>query len=190
MEQQNPGQPAQTPGAPQGYPPPASAQQFAVAGPPAHPDIMKRGIATFIDFVIIGVAVGILTVVLAMVLGRLGIMAAGLVGAAAVLVRDVAFQGRSPGKTVMGLAVVNAQGGPITARQSAMRNSTLAVGVLSNAAGAIPVLGLLLSPILVLAALALCAYEIYMIATGKPRLGDRLAGGTQVVFQGQPAIAI
>ena len=189
MEQQNPGQPTQS-SAPQGHQPPAPSQQFAVAGPSGQPDILKRGIATFIDFVIVGVAVGILSVVLGIVLGRFGLMAAALVGAAAVLVRDVALQGRSPGKMVMGLAVVNAEGGPITLQQSAMRNSTLAVGMLSNAAGAIPVLGLILSPLIGLAALALCAYEIYMIATNQPRLGDKLAGGTRVIFQGQPVVAI
>jgi uncharacterized RDD family membrane protein YckC len=187
MEHQHPSQPSQTPGAPHGAQPPVHAPQFAVS---ASPDIVKRGIATFIDFVIVGVAVGILTVVLGLALGRFGLMAAALVGAGAVLVRDVAFQGRSPGKTVMGLAVVNAHGAPITAQESVMRNSTLAVGMLSNAIAAVPVLGFILSPIVGLAALALCAYEIYMVATSQPRLGDRLAGGTRVVFQGQPAIAL
>ena len=189
MDQQHPRQSSQIPDAAPGYQPPARAQEFAVASSAA-PDLVKRGIATFIDFVIIGVAVGILSVVLAFALGRFGMMAAALVGAVAVLVRDVAFQGRSPGKTILGLSVVNAQGGPITLQQSAMRNSTLAVGMLSNALSAIPILGLLLGPIVGLAALALCAYEIYMIATNKPRLGDNLAGGTRVVFQGQPAVAL
>jgi uncharacterized RDD family membrane protein YckC len=187
MEHQHPSQPSQTPGNPQGFQPPVHAPQFAVS---ASPDIVKRGIATVIDFVIVGVAVGILTMVLGLALGRFGVMAAALVGAGAVLVRDVAFQGRSPGKTVMGLAVVNAHGAPITAQESVMRNSTLAVGLLSNAIAAVPVLGFILSPIVGLAALALCAYEIYMVATSQPRLGDRLAGGTRVVFQGQPAIAL
>ncbi|SOD03917.1 RDD family protein [bacterium JGI 053] len=188
MDQQHPAQPSQTPNAP-GYQPPAPAQQYAVAGA-AGPDLVKRGIATFIDFVIIGVATGILSFVLGMVMGRFGLMAAAVVGAFAVLVRDVAFQGRSPGKTVMGLAVVNAQGGPITVQQSVMRNSTLAVGMLSNALGAVPFLGLILGPVVGLAALVLCAYEIFLVATNKPRLGDNFAGGTHVVFQGQPAIAL
>jgi uncharacterized RDD family membrane protein YckC len=190
MDQQHPAQPSETPSAAPGYQPPARAEQYAVASPPGQPDLIKRGIATFIDFVIIGMAVGILSFVLGMVMGRFGLMAAAVAGAFAVLVRDVAFQGRSPGKTVMGLAVVNAQGGPITARDSVMRNSTLAVGMLSNALGAVPILGLILGPVVGLAALALCAYEIYMVATNKPRLGDNLAGGTHVVFQGQAAIAL
>lgn len=185
MEQQNPGQPTQS-SAPYGQPP-APGQQYAVAST-AQPDIVKRGIATFIDFVIIGAAVGILSVVL-IVLGSLGAMVAGLVGTAAVLARDVALQGRSPGKMVMGLGVVNAQGGPITLQDSVMRNSTLAVGMLANVVSPIPLIGWLLAAVLGLAALALCAYEIYLVATNQPRLGDKLAG-TSVVFSGKPIVAI
>lgn len=188
MEQQNPGQSSQS-SAPYGQPP-APGQQHAVASTAAQPDIVKRGIACVIDFVIIGVAVGILSTVLTIVLGRLGMMAAGVVGTAAVLMRDVAFQGRSPGKMVMGLGVVNAQGGPITAQDSVMRNSTLAVGMLANVVSPIPVLGWLLAGVLGLASLVLGAYEIYLVATNQPRLGDKLAGGTSVVFSGKPMVAI
>jgi uncharacterized RDD family membrane protein YckC len=191
MDQQHPAQPTQPSNAAPGYPPPVAAQQFAVAGAPGgRPDLLKRGIAAFIDFFIVGAVYGVLSMVFGLVLGRFGLMAAALVGTAAVLVRDVAFQGRSPGKTVLGMAVANAQGGPITAQQSVMRNSTLAVGMLANVVAPIPIIGWILYPLAGLAAFGLGCYELYLVATNKPRLGDQLAGGTQVVFQGQAAVAL
>lgn len=186
MEQQNPGQFSQS-SAPQGQPP-APGQPYAVASA-AQPDIVKRGIATLIDFVLVGAVVGVVSFVLTIALGRFGMMVAGAVGTAAVLVRDVAFQGRSVGKMVMGLGVENAAGGPITVQDSVMRNSTLAVGMLANVLRPIPVLGALLYLVLALAGFVLCVYELYLVATNQPRLGDKLAG-TKVVFQGKPAVAI
>jgi uncharacterized RDD family membrane protein YckC len=189
MDQQHPEQPSQTRGPAPGFQPPVPAPEYAAASAAA-PDLVKRGIALFIDFVIIGAAYGILSVVFGMVLGRFGLMAAALAAVAAILVRDVEFQGRSVGKMVLGMAVVDAQGGPITLQQSAMRNCTLAVGMLANVLVAIPILGWVLYPLVALVGLGLCCYEIYLVATNKPRLGDTLAGGTHVVFQGQAAIAL
>lgn len=186
MEQQNPGQPTQS-SAPYGQPP-APGQQYAVAST-AQPDIVKRGVAAFIDFAIIGVAVGILSTVLVFAPGGLGAMVAGVVGTAAMLARDVVLQGRSPGKMVMGLGVVNAQGGPITLQDSAMRNSTLAVGMLASAVSPIPLLGWLLAAVLGLAGFVLGVYELYLVATNQTRVGDKLAG-TSVVFSGKPMVAI
>jgi uncharacterized RDD family membrane protein YckC len=188
MDQQHPTQPSETPSAAPGYPPPAPAQQYAVASP-AGPDLVKRGIALFIDFVIIGCVYFALTIALGIPLGWMGRLVAGAAAAIAVLVRDVAFQGRSPGKKILGMAAVGPDGAPVTLQQSIMRNCTLAVGYANTALAAIPFLGLLSIP-LSLVALGLGCYEIYLVATNQPRLGDKLAGGTHVVFQGQPAIAL
>jgi uncharacterized RDD family membrane protein YckC len=186
--EQNPGQPTQTPGAQQGYPPPAPAGQNAVASA-AGPDIIKRGLALFIDFVIIGCGYFALSIALGIPLGWMGRLIAAVAAAGAVLVRDVAFQGVSPGKKILGMAAVGADGSPVTLQQSVMRNTTLAVGYANTALASIPLLGLLSIP-LSLVALALGVYEIYLVATNQPRLGDKLAGGTRVIFQGQPAVAI
>jgi hypothetical protein len=97
MDQQHPAQSSETPSAAPGYQPPAPAQQYAVAGAPG-PDLVKRGIALFIDFVIIGCGYFALSIALGIPLGWMGQLVAGAVAAVAVLVRDVAFQGRSPGK--------------------------------------------------------------------------------------------
>ena len=188
MNQQHPEQPSQTPAGAPGYQPPAPAQPYAVAVS-GSPDLVKRGIALFIDFVIIGFAYFALNIALGIPLGWMGRLLAGVAAAGAVLVRDVAFQGRSPGKKILGLAAVGPDGTPVTPQQSVMRNATLAVGYANTALAAIPFLGLLSIP-LSLVALAIGAYEIYLVATNQPRLGDKLAGGTHVVFQGQPAIAL
>jgi uncharacterized RDD family membrane protein YckC len=188
MDHQHPAQPSETPRAAPGFQPPVPSQGYPVAGA-AGPDLVKRGIATFIDFAIIGCAYFALSLVLGIPLGWMGRLLAGLVAAAAVLVRDVALDGRSPGKKILGMAAVGPDGAPVTVQQSVMRNSTLAVGYLGSALGAIPLLGLLSIP-LSFVALVLFCYEIYTIATNQPRLGDKLAGGTHVVFQGQPAIAL
>jgi len=188
MDQQHPAQPSESPRGAPGYQPPVPAEPYVVAGA-AGPDIMKRGIALFIDSVIIGCAYAILAMVLAIALGWMGQLVAAVVGAAAVLVRDVAFQGRSPGKKILGMAAVGPDGTPVTLQQSIMRNSTLALGYANMAVRAIPFLGLIAIP-MGLVVFAVGCYEIYLVATNKPRLGDTLAGGTHVVFQGQPAIAL
>lgn len=186
MDPQNQGTRPETQAGP-GYAPPVYAQQQPVAAA-AQPDVVKRGIAAVIDFVIIGFAVGILNVALGIALGRFGLMAAAGVGVAAVLVRDVAFQGRSLGKKLMGLNVASNAGGPINAQQSIKRNATLVVGMLGSVIAPIPLIGLL-AFVFYLAGFGLSLYELYLVATGKPRVGDQLAG-THVVFEGQPAIAV
>jgi uncharacterized RDD family membrane protein YckC len=186
MDPQNQGSRFESPASGPAYPPQAYAHQQPVAG--GQPDIVKRGGAALIDFVIIGFAVGVLNVILAIALGRFGMMAAAGVGVAAVLLRDVAFQGRSLGKKLLGLNAVNATGGPITAEQSIKRNITLSIGMLGSVVAPIPVIGLL-AFVFYLAGFAASAYELFLVASGKPRLGDQIAG-THVVAEGQPAIAL
>ena len=188
MEHQHPSQPSQTPGYAPASQPPAAGREYAVASA-AGPDIVKRGLALFIDFVIIGCVYFALTIALGIPFGWMGRLLAAAVAAAAVLVRDVAFQGHSPGKKILGMAAVGPDGAPVTLQQSVMRNSTLAVGYANTALASIPLLGLLAIP-LSLVAMAIGIYEIYLVATNQPRLGDKLAGGTRVIFQGQPAIAL
>jgi uncharacterized RDD family membrane protein YckC len=187
MDPQNQGTRFETPSSGPAYPPQAYSQaQPATAG---QPDLVKRLIASVIDFAVIGFVMGILNVVFAIALGRFGMMAVGLGGLAAVLLRDVAVQGRSLGKKLMGLNVVNAAGGPITPEQSIRRNSTLSLGMLGAAISPVPLVGWLIGAVLSLAAFGAAAYELYLVATGKPRFGDQLAG-THVVAEGQAAIAL
>ena len=187
MEQQSYNQPQQGQPTQGGYPAGPQAQ-YAVAG--TQPDLVKRAIAAVIDFVGIGIVLAVVNIPLALVLGRFGIAAASLAGLAAVLIRDVALQGRSPGKKIMGLAVVGPDGGPINMNQSVMRNSTLAIGMAGNVLAVIPFLGWLLSILIGLVGFAVGCYELYNVVTNQPRLGDKLAGGTRVVLQGQAAIAL
>lgn len=186
MEQQNPGQPTQS-SAPYGQSP-APGQPHALAST-AGPDLVKRGLALLIDYVIIGCVYFALSLALGIPLGWMGRLVAAVAAAAAVLIRDVAFEGRSPGKKILGMAAVGPDGAPVTMQQSIMRNSTLALGYVNTALASIPLLGLLSIP-LSLVALAVGVYEIYLVATNQPRLGDKLAGGTRVIFSGQPAVAI
>jgi len=188
MDQQHPSQPSQTPGYAPRSEQPAPSQPYAVAGV-AGPDLVKRAIALVIDEVVIAFAYGVLVVALGIPLGWMGAFVAALAGGAAMLVRDVAFQGVSPGKKILGMAVVGPDGAPVTLQQSVMRNSTLALGYANLALRAIPFLGVL-SMVAGLAVAAVGIYEIYLVATNQPRLGDKLAGGTRVIFQGQPAIAL
>lgn len=192
MDQQTPGTQA-NPGASQpGGPSPVQYAPAPVAG---QPDLVKRGIALFIDMVIVGVIYGAFTFVGGILslgsgfVGSLVIAVGAAVATAACLLRDVALQGRSPGKKVLGLAVVTAGGGPITATESIKRNAPLAVGLASGVLGFIPILGALIGLVAGLAQLGLFVYEVYLVANNQQRLGDQLAG-THVVFQGQPAIAL
>jgi len=187
MDPQNQGTRFETPTNGPAYPPQAYSQAQPMAA--GQPDIVKRIIAAVIDFFVIGMVVGVLNLVLGIALGRFGMMGASLVGLAAVLLRDVAVGGRSLGKKVLGLNVVNAAGGAITPEQSIKRNSTLALGMLGSAVAAVPFIGWLFAMVLYLAAFGASAYELYLVATNKPRFGDQLAG-THVVMEGQPAIAL
>ncbi|HSU14248.1 RDD family protein [Longimicrobium sp.] len=171
------------------YQAPVPAPTYAgPGGAPGQPDIVKRGIAAFIDFAIIGAANAFMTLVLSIALGWIGAMVAAAVATALVLGRDIVIENRSLGKKLLGLAVVRADGSPITLQESIRRNATLAIGTAVGILGAVPLLGLLAIPLYLVAA-AVGFYEIYLVASSKPRLGDNLAGGTRVVFQGQPAIA-
>ncbi|HEX8245293.1 MAG TPA: RDD family protein [Longimicrobium sp.] len=167
------------------YGPPSQNAQVASV---AQPDLVKRAVAALIDFVGIAVVTGVLSVGLGLVLSWVGSMIAAAVATALVLGRDVLIEGRSPGKKLLGMAVVRADGSPITVQESIRRNATLAIGSAIGIVAAIPILGLLAIP-LYLVAMAVSFYELYLVATNQPRLGDKLAGGTSVVFQGQPAIA-
>ena len=188
MDPQNQGSRSESPSSGPAYPPPMYAQQAQpVAG--GQPDLVKRGIAAFIDFAVISVLYFVVVMVLGIALGGLGALVAGLVAFAAVLARDVALQGRSLGKKIMGLNVANASGGAITVEQSARRNITLSLGYLSMAARVLPIVGWPLYALLSLAGFGLGCYELYLVATGKPRLGDQIAG-THVVVEGQAAIAL
>ncbi|HEX8905676.1 MAG TPA: RDD family protein [Longimicrobiaceae bacterium] len=154
----------------------------------ARPDLVKRVVAALIDFVGIAIVSTVLSVALSIVLGWVGAMAAAAVGTALALSRDILLEGRSPGKKLLGMAVVRADGGPITVQESVRRNATLAIGSAVGILAAVPLFGLLAFP-LYFVALAVTGYELYLVANNQPRLGDKLAGGTQVVFQGQAAIA-
>lgn len=188
MDPQNQGTRPETQAGP-GYPPPVYSQAPAQPLAATQPDVVKRGAAAVIDFVVIGFAVGIINVALGLAMGRFGLLVAGLAGVGAVLVRDVALQGHSLGKKLLGLNVLNAAGGPITPEQSVKRNCTLVLGMLGSAISVIPVLGWLLAMVLYVAGFGLSLYELFLVATGKPRLGDQIAG-THVVAEGQPAIAV
>lgn len=185
MDPQNQGTRFETPTSGPAHPTQAYHPQPVAGG---QPDLVKRAIAVVIDFVLIGVAVGVLNVVFGIALGRFGLMAAAAVGVGAVLLRDVAIQGRSLGKKLLGLNVVNAAGGPITVDQSIKRNATLSIGMLGSVIAPIPFIGLL-AFVFYLAGFAANLYELYLVATGKPRLGDQIAG-TRVVLEGQAAIAL
>jgi len=186
MDPQNQGTRPETQAGP-GYPPPVYAQAQPVAG--TQPDLVKRAIAGVIDFAIIAVAGMVVSFALAIVFRGLAAALASVVVLGALLIRDVAFQGRSFGKKTMGLNVLNASGGPITPEQSIRRNATLAIGIVGSIVAIVPILGWIAAPLLWLAGGLVGLYEIYLVATGKPRLGDQLAG-THVVVEGQPAIAV
>jgi len=187
MDPQTPGQPSQTPG-PQSYAPPSPAPVVASSAGAGTPDIVKRGIALFIDCVIVGFAYGIVSVAMGLVLGRFGLMAAAAAATAAMLVRDVVLGGQSVGKKVMGLAAVGADGSKVTLQQSIRRNATLAIGLAGNIIAPIPIIGLL-SMLIGLAGLVAFVYEVYLVATNQPRLGDKIAG-THVISQGQAVVAL
>jgi hypothetical protein len=105
-----------------------------------------------------------------------------------VLLRDVLFGGRSPGKKVQGLHVVTRAGGAVGLQESARRNALFALGpalsFVSAALAVIPCLGqalaCLLLPLSILAGLvtvALVVIEIVKIVQEPEgvRLGDRFA---------------
>lgn len=193
MDQQTPGTQSDTGSAPQqAYTPAHHHTPVPASG---QPDTVKRAIALVIDSAIIGVAYFVVAVVGGIVavgsgfLGALIVSAGAAAATAGILLRDVALQGRSPGKKIMGLGVATASGGAITPAESVKRNATLAVGMAGGIVGFIPILGALIGLVASLAGLALFVYEAYLVFTHQTRLGDKIAG-THVVAEGTPAIAI
>jgi uncharacterized RDD family membrane protein YckC len=184
-QQQNPGN------QPGYYPPPVRPEQPAGGGgnPQVSADLIKRGIALFVDNVIAFVVCMVVSIPFAIVLGGLGVLVGGAAGAAVMLARDVLLQGQSPGKKIMGIAAVTNSGAPLSLIDSAKRNSTLSLGLVSYAARGIPFVGWALGGLLGLAAFCVGVYELYLVATNQTRLGDNLAQ-THVVAQGQAVIAL
>ena len=180
MDQQTPG--AQSEAGRTAQPSYFPAQHHAPVPSTGQPDLVKRAVAVIIDAVLVAIVGGVVGIVS-------GVLGAA-VGLAAWLLRDVALQGRSPGKKVMGLNVATASGAPVTPIDSIKRNATLAVGQLGSLiAAAIPLLGLLPAFPLWGIGFLLGVYELYLVVTNQPRLGDKLAG-THVVVDGSPAVAI
>lgn len=156
----------------------------------AQADPMKRLGAVLIDGILIAIAARIIASIAAMVIGGYLAMAVwGLAALALYSLRDVAIEGRSPGKKLLGLRVVTAGGGPITANESIRRNLTLSFGCVAGVVMIVPILGWIAAPLIGLAAAAVGLYECYLVFSNKPRIGDNLAG-THVVADPQPAHAI
>lgn len=102
----------------------------------------------------------------------LGSIIAGLLLLPYWLLRDIT--GRSLGKLLLGLAVVDKNGSQARFGQRILRNLPLALG---PGLLIIPLLGYVLAPIV---ASLLVFTEIVMLVTQGHRLGDRLAGTTVV----------
>jgi len=193
MDQQTPGTHSETGSAPQQ--PYAPVHHHTPVPTPGQPDTVKRAIAVIIDGVIAAAVYTVLSRVFGAVLGGgvLGWMVGNFVGSAAALAfylaRDVAYQGRSPGKKVMGLNVATASGAPITAQDSVKRNLTLSISWVGMLIMTIPILGTIVGGVVSMAGGVVGLYECYLVITNQPRVGDKIAG-THVVQDGTPAIAI
>lgn len=132
----------------------------------AKADLLHRYLAKFIDFLVIG---ALATVVKAPV-GSLAALTYSLIA-------DGFFDGRSLGKKMIGLKVVNLRTqAPCDFKDSILRNIPIAVVVLF---ALIPVLGWILLPTV---GLVMVLFESYLIYSddGGIRIGDILAD-TQVV---------
>jgi uncharacterized RDD family membrane protein YckC len=193
MDQQTPGTQSETGSSPQqAYTPVQHHTPAAVSG---QPDLAKRAIAVVIDGVIAAAIYTVLARVFGMVLGGglVAWMVGNFVGSAAALgfylARDVAYQGRSPGKKVMGLNVATASGGPITAQDSIKRNLTLSISWVGMLIMTIPVLGTIVGGLVATAGGLVGLYEAYLVVTHQQRVGDKIAG-THVVVDGTPAVAL
>ena len=129
-------------------------------------NLLHRFLAKFIDFLIIG----ILATVLKAPFGTLAALTYALIG-------DGFFDGRSLGKKLIGLRVVNLKTGlPCSFKDSIMRNIPIGLTVLF---ALIPILGWIL---LFTAGLVMILFESYLIYsdTGGIRIGDIFAD-TQVI---------
>ncbi|HEU4454948.1 MAG TPA: RDD family protein [Longimicrobium sp.] len=193
MDPQTPGTQSETGSSPQqAYTP---VQHHAPAAASGQPDLAKRAIAVVIDGVIAAAIYTVLSRVFGMVLGGslVGWMVGNFVGSAAALAfylaRDVAYQGRSPGKKVMGLNVATASGGPITPQESIKRNLTLSISWVGALIMTIPILGTIVGSLVSLVGAVVALYEIYLVVTHQQRVGDKIAG-THVVVDGTPAVAL
>lgn len=123
--------------------------------------LLLRFIAKGIDFIVIAAAI------------RLVPQVGYLAGVLYVAISDGLFDGRSLGKKVVRLRVVQpATGGPADFRASVLRNAVFALAVLIYA---IPFFGLVIASVLI-------ALEILLVIGNKDglRLGDELAG-TKVI---------
>lgn len=193
MDQQTPGAQSETsrPAQPSYAPAPHHAPLPATG----QPDLVKRFVAVLIDGIIAAAVYTIISRIFGVVLGG-GVFAAltgNLLGSLAALAfylgRDVALQGRSPGKKVMGLNVATASGAPITPIESAKRNITLSAGWIASVVMTVPILGWILGALIAFGGGLVALYECYLVITNQPRLGDKIAG-THVVVDGAPAVAL
>ncbi|HET6627994.1 MAG TPA: RDD family protein [Nocardioidaceae bacterium] len=182
-----PGQGSYQPGM---APPPPMAGAPGV-GQPA--DLMNRFLARLIDYVLLFV-VNILVVTVVIVgalMGNSGSMmgsgssfGASVVSSlltAAIALGYFAFmesnRGQTVGKMLMKLETRGPGGGRPTMEEALKRNAFTAIGVI----GIIPILGWILSPILMLVAVIAIAVTISNNAATRQGWHDQFAGGTSVV---------
>ncbi len=124
--------------------------------------ILSRIVAKVIDLVFIAIAIE--------ALDRAGFLAAMVY----ILVADGLFEGRSPGKMLVNIQTVKEDGTPCTLKESIIRNTTFAVGLLL---WKIPIIGWALFLIL------LFIEFVVLIGSGnKRRVGDVLARTEVVEF--------
>jgi uncharacterized RDD family membrane protein YckC len=117
--------------------------------------LLLRGVSKSIDFILILAAAEALP------------LAGWLGGLIYLLISDGLMRGQSLGKKLTGLRVMNATGAPCSVRDSIVRNSTLAAGLLL---WRIPLVGWLL-----LGAVVLLEFIILIGSKEGSRLGDELA---------------
>ena len=148
-------------------PPDGGAQVATATG--NKPDIGKRAIAAIIDGAIAG-AVGLIPIL------------GGIVGTLYILLRD-GFEydfmdGRSIGKKLMKLRPVRHDGGKMDLSTSIKRNWPVCLGSIASILLIVPVLGWILFPIAIIAAVILGIIEIVLVVTSQDgrRWGDKLAG--------------
>ena len=117
--------------------------------------LLLRTVSKSIDFIFIFAAAEALP------------QAGWLAGLGYLLISDGLFEGRSIGKRLTGLSVATASGAPCSIKDSMLRNSTLAVGLLL---WKVPYLGWLFF-------LAVVAFEFIVLLGSKEgmRLGDEIA---------------
>jgi len=131
--------------------------------------ILSRIVAKVIDLVFIAIAIE--------ALDRAGFLAAMVY----ILVADGLFEGRSPGKMLVNIQTVKEDGTPCTLKESIIRNTTFAVGLLL---WKIPIIGWALFLIL------LFIEFVVLIGSGnKRRVGDVLARTEVIEFHPKRPVA-